>query len=566
MKHAVIKSLAVGTILTLAVAACSSSGSGSKPTSTGAATGKPLVVDDTPLSPMTDTFNPYSATSTGGPGGVTAEGLYNEPLFIWNILNPSEPPFHILGTAYSWSNGGKTLTFTTRSGVKWNDGKPFRASDVAFTFNMIRTHPGLDTNGTPVPTSASAPNATTAVLNFAAPEYANLFLISQVYIVPQHIWQSVNPVTFADPNPVGTGPYMLDKFSPQGFTLKENPYYWDKSAVRVPEISYPSYSQNFNVVSPLASGQIDLAGNDIANVQNVYLAKSPDNHTWFSGSPYLIANNVVGLFFNVTKAPLNDPAVRQAISYGIDRQQLAAQGETGYELPETSTSGLLLPRDSSWLDPSLANNLPSGGDSAKVTSILKADGWGMSGGKWTKNGQTISFSISDPIPYSDYYLDAQDIAKQLNALGFNVTVNGIGNPTVWQGDVTNGNFDTAIHWSNQGPTPYQIYEGNLDATLTAPVGKPAATNIGRWSNASTQAALAQFAGSGDPSVQKAAISSLENIMTTQVPVAPLLYGAAWYEYSTRDYTGFPSASNPYMNPSLNSPYLEETILHLKPVS
>jgi peptide/nickel transport system substrate-binding protein len=566
MNHAVIKSLAVGTILALAVAACSSSGSGSKPSSSTQATGKPLVIDDTPLSPMTDTFNPYSATSTGGPGGVTAEGLYNEPLFIWNILKPSQPPYDLLGTGYSWSNSGKTLTITTRSGVKWNDGKPFSASDVAFTFNMIRTHSGLDSNGTPVPVSATAPNATTAVLNFSAPEYANLFLIGQVYIVPQHIWSKVNPVTFADPNPVGTGPYMLDKFSPQGFTLKENPYYWDKAAIRAPEISYPSYSENYNVVNPLAQGQIDLAGNDIANVQNVYLAKSPENHTWSPSAPYLLANNVVSLFFNVTKAPLNDPAVRQAISYGINRQQLAAQGETGYELPETSTSGLLLPRDSSWLDPALANNLPTGGDSAKVTSILKADGWSMVGGKWTKSGKTITFSISDPINYSDYYLDAQDIAKQLNTLGMNVTVDGIGTPTLWQGDVTNGNFDTAIHWSNQGPTPYQIYEGNLDATLTAPVGKPAATNIGRWDSTATQAALAQFASSNDPSVQKAAITSLENIMTTQVPVAPLLYGAAWWEFSTRNYTGWPSSSNPFMNPSVNSPYLEETVLHLKPVS
>jgi peptide/nickel transport system substrate-binding protein len=565
MHHAVIKTLAVGAILSLGVAACSSSSSNNSSSKPSASNGKPLVIDDTPLSPMTDTFNPYSATSTGGPGGVTAEGLYNEPLFIWNILNPSQAPFDILGTGYTWSNGGKTLTITTRSGVKWNDGQPFSASDVAFTFNMIRTNPGLDTNGTPVPTSASAPNSTTAVLNFKAPEYANAFLIGQAYIVPQHIWSKVNPVTFADPNPVGTGPYMLDKFSPQGFTLKENPLYWNKSAVHVPEISYPAYSQNFNITAPLAAGQIDLAGNDIANVQSVYLGKSPDNHTWFSGSPYLTANNVVGLFFNVTKAPLNDPAVRKAISYGINRQQLSAQGETGYELPETSTSGLLLPAASSYLSPSLANNLKTTGDPAKVSSILTADGWSKAGGKWTKGGKTIAFSISDPIPYSDYYLDAQDIAKQLNGLGFNVTVNGIGNPTVWQGDVTNGNFDAAIHWSNQGPTPYQIYDGNLDATLTAPVGKPAATNIGRWNDPSTQQALAQFASSNSAPVQQAAITKLENIMTNMVPVAPLLYGAAWWEFSTRNYTGFPSSSNPYINPTTNSPYLEETILHLRPV-
>src|SRR5215467_6715135 len=102
MRHSLIKSLAVGAILSMAVAACSSSGS-STSTNTSA-TGKPLVIDDTPLSPMTDTFNPYSATSTGHV--VTADALYNEPLFIFNILNPRQAPFNVLGTAYSWSDGG----------------------------------------------------------------------------------------------------------------------------------------------------------------------------------------------------------------------------------------------------------------------------------------------------------------------------------------------------------------------------------------------------------------------------------------------------------------------------
>src|SRR5260221_11054624 len=131
MQHAVIKSLAVGAILSIAVAACSSSGStSSTPSSTG--TGKPLVVDDTPISPMTDTFNPYSATSTGHV--VTADALYNQPLFIWNTLNPSQAPFDLLGTGYTWSNGGKTLTNNTRSAAKWNDGKPVTAGDQSLQF------------------------------------------------------------------------------------------------------------------------------------------------------------------------------------------------------------------------------------------------------------------------------------------------------------------------------------------------------------------------------------------------------------------------------------------------
>ncbi|MFI5066020.1 MAG: ABC transporter substrate-binding protein [Streptosporangiales bacterium] len=565
MKHKVLTSLAVASALSMGIAACSSGSSNAGGGSSAAKTGKTLVVESTPLSPMTDTFNPFSLTATGYL--TNAVSLYNEPLFIFNTLNSAQAPIPMLATASAWSNSGKTLTLTTRSGVKWNDGKAFSASDVAFTFNLLKNNPKLNTGGAPIVTSASAPNATTAVLNFATPQYANLFLIGQVYIVPQHVWQSVSdPATYADASPVGTGPFMLDKFTPQGFTLKQNPYYWQKSKVHVPEVDFPAYNTNANLVPPVANGQIDFAGNYIANIQGNYLSKSTDNHTWTTSAPYFSANNVVSLFLNTTKAPLNDPKVRQAISFGINRSQLNVQGETGYEPPVTSTSGLLLPNHQSYLDPSLANNLPAAGDAAKVASILTADGYTKSGGKWAKNGQTIKFAIQDPVPYSDYYTDDQIISHQLNALGFDTSVDGIGNPTVWAGNVANGTFDATIHWSNQGPNPYFIYDNWLDSSLTAKVGSPAAGDFGRYNNPQAQAALAQFAGSGDAATQKAAITKLENIMTTDVPVVPLLDGGAWAEVSTRDYTGWPTASDPYMNPVPNTPYIEYTILHLTPKS
>jgi len=563
MKQTILKSLAGASVLALGVVACGTSSSSSP---TQAQTGKPLVIESTPLSPMTDNFNPLSSTSTGFLTNSVA--LYNEPLYIWNYLRPTDPGIPELASGQpTFSNGGKTLTVPVRSGVKWNDGKPFSASDVAFTFNMIKAHPALFTSGAPVVTSASATSPTSVTLNFATPQYANLFLIGQVYIEPQHIWSKVsNPVTYADPNPVGTGPYMLDKFSPQGYKLKINPYFRNKNSLHVPEIDFPSYNTNANLVPPIQSGQIDWAGNYVSDIEGNYLSKSEHNHTWLSGAPYFSANNVVSLFINTTKAPLSDPAVRQAISYGINRKQLSTQAETGYELPTSSTSGLMLPANSAYQDPALANNLPPAGDAAKVASTLQADGWAKVNGKWTKNGNTLAFKISDPIPYSDYYTADQLIAHQLNALGFDVTVDGIGNPSVWAQDVTNGTFDTTIRWSNQGPTPYVFYSGWLDNRLSAPVGKPATGDFGRFSDSAAQAALLQYEGTGDAAVQKEAITKLESIMTSQVPVVPLLYGGAWAEFSTRNYTGWPSASDPYMTPVPNTPYLEYTVLQLKPKS
>ena len=106
----------------------------------------------------------------------------------------------------------------------------------------------------------------------------------------------------------------------------------------------------------------------------------------------------------------------------------------------------------------------------------------------------------------------------------------------------------------------------MDYKLSAPIGKTASADYGRFNYAPAQAALAQYASSGSASVQNAALTKLENIMSTQVPVAPLLLGASWAEFSTRDYTGWPSTSNPYMDPGPNIPEVLYTITQLKPVS
>src|SRR5258708_23183894 len=121
---------------------------------------------------MTDNFNPLSSTSTGFLTNAVA--LYNEPLYIWNNLKPTEPGIPMLASGQpTFSNGGKTLTIPVRSGVKWNDGKPFTASDVAFTFNMINAHPALFTTGAPIVTSAPPPSPPPAPLNFPTSHHAN---------------------------------------------------------------------------------------------------------------------------------------------------------------------------------------------------------------------------------------------------------------------------------------------------------------------------------------------------------------------------------------------------------
>jgi peptide/nickel transport system substrate-binding protein len=552
MVRRTLTGLAAASAVLLAVTAC---GTGHSTAAKGDTS--TLVVEDNPVSPFTDNFNPFDTNDTAVE--VNAVGMVYEPLLQFNAMKPGSAAYPWLAKSYAFSPDGKTITFHLRSNVKWNDGQAFSSKDVAFTFDLMKRNRGINTNGIN-PTAISTPDANTVVLTFATPQYTNLFYIGSAYIVPQHVWQSVgNPSTFTDAKPVGTGPYKLAKFGSQGFTLSKTGTYWQQSKVKIANLSFPSYVSNTTASLALSQGQIDWGGNDVANIKKTFVSADPKhNKYWFAPV------NVVTLQLNTTKAPLTDATVRKAISAGIDRGQLSTIGETGYEPAATSSGGLLLKGvDDKYLDPSLANDL--GQDKNKVGQLLTGDGYTKVGGKWTKGGKTIKFAIEDPSSYSDYYEDASLISQQLNAQGFDVTVNGT-TPDTWTSDYNTGTFDATIHWGNQGPSPFYQYDNWLDSNLSAPVGQAATGDQSRFKDPAAQQALAEYANTNDTATQAAALTKLQQIVSQQAPVIPLLYGASWDEYSTAKFTGWPTPANPYMNPTPNSPFMEYTILHLTPVS
>jgi peptide/nickel transport system substrate-binding protein len=552
MLRRTLTGLAALSAVLIAVTAC---GQGQPAASGG--NNSTLVIEDNPVSPFTDNFNPFDTNDTAVL--VNAQGMIYEPLLQFNAMKPGTAPYPWLGKSYSFSPDGKTLTFHLQQGVKWNDGKPFSSADVAFTFNLMKKNPAINTNGIN-PTNVSTPDANTVVLTFDTPQFVNLFYIGSAYIVPQHIWQSVaDPSTFNDPSPVGTGPYKLAKFNSQGFTLTKTGTYWQQNMVKIANLSFPSFVSNTTASLALSQGKIDWGGNDIPNIQKTFVNVDPThNKYWFAPV------NVVTLQLNTTKPMLSDPAVRRAISAGIDRNQLSTIGETGYEPAATSSGGLLLKGvDDKFLMPSLANDLAQ--DKNKVAQILQGDGFTKVNGKWSKGGKTIKFALEDPSSYSDYYEDITLISQQLNAQGFDTTVNGT-TPDTWTSDYNNGTFDATVHWGNQGPSPYYQYDNWLDSNLSAPIGKPATGDQSRFNSQAAQDALNEFANTNDQATQSDALNKLQQIVAQQAPVIPLLYGASWDEYSTKKFTGWPTPDNAYMNPTPNSPFMEYTVLHLSPVS
>ena len=158
----------------------------------------------------------------------TQSAIY-ESLFYVNQLDGKVTS--VLGTKYAWGAGNKTLTLTTRSGVKWSDGKPFSAADVAFTFNYLKANPGLDLGGlwkNGIDT-VRATNANTVVVTFSKVNVPLFAALVQTLIVPEHLWSAVkDPVTFNNENPVGTGPFLAESYSQQAVRVLKNPNYWMK--------------------------------------------------------------------------------------------------------------------------------------------------------------------------------------------------------------------------------------------------------------------------------------------------------------------------------------------------
>ena len=160
MKQPILKSMVVaGAAVAMGIAACSSTPANGH----SGAKGEPLVIVNNTGQTFTRSFNPFVSTSIGNSNNTTA--LIYEPLLMFNIMKPTQAPIPWLATAYKWSDGGKTLTFTIRKGVKFSDGKPMTASDVAFSFNLLKNNPTLTpVSPPPIPDSATAPNPTTACL------------------------------------------------------------------------------------------------------------------------------------------------------------------------------------------------------------------------------------------------------------------------------------------------------------------------------------------------------------------------------------------------------------------
>jgi peptide/nickel transport system substrate-binding protein len=539
-------------LLALAGAGCAGAAGGSSPPSDQST--KVLTYADDPVGSVSDNFNPFSPNNALSL--LDAQFIY-EPLLQWDLLK-SNTSYPWLATHYLWSDGGKTLTFALRSGVTWSDGKPFTSADVVFTFNLMHKYPALNLNGV-VYSSVSAPNASTVVFHFAAPEYAELYYLSAQDIVPEHLWATIkNPQTFSDPNPVGTGPYLLKSFSPQLVTLVRNPHFWMPGEPKVAEVRLPALESNTTGGLLASTGQLQWGGFFIPDIKSVFIDKNPaEYHDWFPAQ-----SSVVVMILNLATYPFNQLPVREAISDALDRSQVVSIGEQNEAPMDPTPTGLVLPAQNSYLSPQYAS-LHYAVNDAAANALLNHAGFKMGPGgvRRTPKGQPMAYTLILPASYSDWMSGSQVVVESLKKIGIQVTVRGVA-VSLYTSAIADGSYQMSYDFTSVGPSPYYDYS-LLNTTGYAPVGKSTSVDPERWDNPDTTRALDAFASTDSAAAQLHAIETLENIQVTQVPEIPLFYNGVQAEWSTAEFTGFPSPQNPYAWPAYG-PENEIVVLHLTP--
>src|SRR5882724_9458382 len=286
--------MSIGVILAAALvaAACgtsSSPGSSSGKSSSGGPSGV-LTIDNESGSLWTCNFNPYNLSDIGYSFGPVYEPL----VFVNSLQSAKATPW--LVSSFAYSNGNKTLTFTIRNGVKWSDGKPMTAADVAFSFNLLKKFKALDINAVcSVLSSVAQKGSNQVVMTFKAPATNDFYYTAdQVAIVPQPIWSKIaDRVKDPETKPVGTGAFTT-ACTAQNITYTANPHYYVPGEPKLKTVNYPAFTSNDTANTYLANGQAQWGSQFIPSIQKFYLDKSPDNHYWFPP----VAN--VTLFINLT--------------------------------------------------------------------------------------------------------------------------------------------------------------------------------------------------------------------------------------------------------------------------
>jgi peptide/nickel transport system substrate-binding protein len=489
-------------------------------------------------------FNPYITNAR------TASKWMYEPLIEVNPLDGKRNPW----LASSWEQpDAKTIDMTIRTGVEWSDGTPFTAKDVVFTFDLLKKFPAMDVKGAWQHIDTIERRGQHVVFHLKSEDVPSLTIIGQTYILGEHHWGKVkDPTTWRDPDPVGTGPFVLGNYTDQQYSMDKNPRYWQADKIAIEHLILPATNTQLDTVTR----GYDWAYSFISDVKGTWGAASKTNTYWFP------PGGVIGLIPNLTKAPYDDVNVRRGISLALDRNDIAETATEG-NLTAAAQTGLILPNQERYANPDIPDKGMVTQDVAAAKASFAKSGWVEQGGKIVKDGKQLSITITTANGYADWLRAAQEVRRDLTAIGVKVTISAP-QPAGYQQAINNGTFDMAMGGMGNGDV-YQAFNSLLSTDFYQPVGKSTVNNYERYRNADTQKLLDEYKATTDTAEQQQILDQLQQIVYDELPVIGMYHGGLWGLFNTGKFVGWPSAKDPYMAPQNydSAPLLIFTKLRLR---
>jgi peptide/nickel transport system substrate-binding protein len=552
-----IVALALTGLLAAATLAACSNGDGKTSSSGATGSGATVLNIGMPNGPQTENHNPFLGSSSGASLGY--RWMIFEPLVMINGIKPTEPGKPWLATEWKWDANFTKLSFTIRDGVKWSDGQPMTADDVAYSFQLRKVHEGLNQDAIPYGTITASGNKVD--LTFTRSQFTNQNKILTVFVVPKHQWSTLkDPTQDTLKNPIGTGPYTVKSFTPQTTTLTLRDSYW-QDLPKVKELRYTSYNDNNAQTTALANGASEWSFVFVPNVKAVYQDKDPKNHKlWFPANL-----GIHGLWINTTKKPFDNAGLRRAMNLVINRDDIFQQGEAGYFYPKVeSVTGIPTPAGESFIAPEYKDKKHAVDLDAAKKELSDA-GFKLEGDVLKDPaGKPVTMTLTDPAGWSDYQTDLEIIKDNLSTIGIKATVEKA-NQDAWFKNIDTGNFDAAMHWTNGGATPFDIYQNIMDGKILKPVGTGGVSgNYGRFNSPEATKALDQYANAADDATRTTALNTLQKIMVEQMPIIPTSASNVGGLYSTKNWVGWPDEQNQYGPAQPTQQNALQIILNLKP--
>lgn len=376
-----------------------------------------------------------------------------------------------LAESYELSDDSKTITFHLRKGVKWHDGEPFTAKDVAFTFNSL-ADPGYigplggnvaDLLGyDEVAEGRSKELEGVKVIDDYTIEftYKNVFapaltrIGTEVGIIAEHIWSKVEPADWKNAtdlmgHPIGTGPYIFVENVPgQYVEFKANPDYYNGKPVSKKFII--RITNQDTAVAALSKGEVDFA--DISNFKPNDMADLEKNGIVLKKFPG-ISYQYMGL--NMREEKMQSKELRQALYYAIDRQTIIDKILAGNGL---LINAPMLPN--TWQYPkSGINEYPY--DPAKATELLKEAGYEDTNGDGfleNKDGEKLVLNLKFPTGNKIREQYAAIIKQYLEKVGVEVELEAMEFSALLDKVMTNHEFEMYLMGSSLSldpdPIPY----------------------------------------------------------------------------------------------------------------